>query len=208
MIRTKPESEHAELLRQVAVYPGFVAPALCADVIDVLREIGRSDNGGVRKTATRLEVPCRMLRDAGPPEVERWLQQFRIDARDELSGFYGVDPELHVEFSLFSEMLPGDSHPRHADAVKPGPFGLWVPNHTPWRAYTAMLYLNTCGEDYGGGCLRFPGIGREIVPSAGLFVGFTCGGVHEHEVAPVEWGSRYAISIWTTHDPSRAERWE
>src|SRR5215207_8119623 len=96
---------------------------------------------------------------------------------------------------------------RAGEDTLPTPDGRWVPNHTPWRAYTAMLYLNTSGVDYEGGPLRFPELGPEIVPRAGLLVGFPCGQQYQHEVTAVRQGSRYAISMRMTRDPAHAEDW-
>ena len=123
-----------------------------------------------------------------------------------LQSFFG-EPDLRVEFTLLTEMRAGDSHALHADNERSAGSGQWVPNHTPWRAYAAMVYLNTSGVDYYGGVLRFPAVAQEVAPCAGELVGFSCGREREHEVTPIEDGKRYSISMWLTRDGGRAEHW-
>lgn len=71
-----------------------------------------------------------------------------------------------------------------------------------------MLYLNNCGTDYEGGLLRFPSFEQEIIPQAGMLVGFMSDRNYLHEVTPVKHGQRYAITIWVTQDADHAEYWD
>jgi hypothetical protein len=200
------------------IRPEFVSLEWANDLIAAFRQIvdvpAAMGVGAHQRAAYLQESPDRTeagglaFRQAGMPEVHRQITEVRHQARDIVCQFYGVPGTLYTEYTLVTEMRIGDSHPLHADSVRQDTDGRWVPNHTPWRDYTAMLYLNTSGLDYEGGLLRFPALGEEVVPQAGLLVGFPCGRQYQHEVTAVRQGSRYAISMWMTPDPAHAEGWE
>lgn len=71
--------------------------------------------------------------------------------------------------------------------------GDWIPNHTPTRSYTNILYLN---DDFGGGETHFPHLGVQCKPKVGTLLMFNSNGIHEHGVRPVEANSRLNISAW------------
>tara|TARA_B110001452_G_scaffold84433_1_gene69031 strand:+ start:316 stop:603 length:288 start_codon:yes stop_codon:yes gene_type:complete len=71
--------------------------------------------------------------------------------------------------------------------------------------YSAVLYLNTQGDDFEGGSLSFldgadgGGGDTEVVePRAGRCVLFTSGAEHLHQVSPVTRGQRHAMGMWFT----------
>jgi len=164
--------------------------------------------GPVRVMAHRRELDGRFLVREAAPEAAQILTLARVNAVDAVRQFYRVEGRLAVEFTLLTEMGPGDQHPLHADNERQQADGSWVPNHTPFRDYVALLYLNTSGVNFEGGVLRFPALHRDIVPGAGELVGFTCGREHKHEVTPLIRGYRYSVSIWMTANPLFAEVWE
>jgi predicted 2-oxoglutarate/Fe(II)-dependent dioxygenase YbiX len=112
---------------------------------------------------------------------------------------------LFPETIILTAMGPGGYHVAHADNVERNAAGEWVPNHTPHRTQTAMVYLSEWGRDFGGGQLRFPATEVMVRPRAGLLVAFPSDGEHVHEVLPVTGGMRYALSIWLTDRADRAE---
>ena len=71
--------------------------------------------------------------------------------------------------------------------------GEWLPNHTPTRSYTNILYLN---DDFKGGETHFPNFGVQCKPKAGTLLMFKSDEVHEHGVRPVEINSRFNMSAW------------
>jgi hypothetical protein len=197
----------------------FVSPRQANDLVSAFKKVvsmpaPTEDNGSYQHSARMQQMPARtaidglFFRRVGMLEVDRQLAQIRQQALDAVCQFYDVPGACYNEFTLVTEMRIGDAHPLHADNVKPSSDGRWVPNHTHWRDYTAMLYLNTNGLDYEGGLLRFPSIGQEVAPRAGMLVGFPCGRQYQHEVSTVHRGCRYSVSMWMTRDPSYAERWD
>src|SRR5205823_607089 len=151
-------------------------------------DVGAGASDEARRSDQRVELPASVVAATGGPAADA-LHRLRDAARSAVAQHYSVGHCL-VEFTLFSEMRPGDRHPMHADAEQELPDGRWVPNHTAWRTYVATLYLNAAGADFGGGTLRLPAIDREVVPAAGLLVGFPSGRPYVHEVTPVESGTR------------------
>ena len=53
-------------------------------------------------------------------------------------------------------MRMGDRHVRHADRERRTADGGWEPNHTPYRDYTGIVYLNSENAHFSGGVLRPP----------------------------------------------------
>jgi predicted 2-oxoglutarate/Fe(II)-dependent dioxygenase YbiX len=195
---------------ELLVLPSFAPPNRCAELVSAFDQAvsvtGRS--GDVRVMPIRTEVAGRVFGLCGMAEIHQWLSETRLHALDAVRRFFNIEGQLFVDFTLVSEMREGDSHPLHADNEREDEGGQWVPNHTPWRDHTAMLYLNSSGIDYQGGLLRFPLLARDIAPQAGQLVGFSCRHQHQHEVTAVQGGRRYSVSMWLTSDPEFAEEWE
>jgi len=109
-------------------------------------------------------------------------------------------PELFVESVLLACLWPGDSHIPHADNSR-REHGRWLPNHTPQRDYTALVYLN---DNFTGGELVFPDRDVVIIPKSGLFVGFPSNHKFVHAVPNVLSGKRYSLPVWFTMDSAQA----
>ncbi|PYN82814.1 MAG: hypothetical protein DMD96_04695 [Candidatus Rokuibacteriota bacterium] len=187
--------------------PNFLSPEECAKLIDGFRRLNSSGARGLRRFPLRIEIPARTFKDAGESNVHDLLTRVRNHIVRLLQERYPTPTALAVDLTLLSEMSPGDSHPLHSDNERQDPAGKWIPNHTPWREFAAVVYLNTCGADYTGGELRFPPLAVEVSPRAGLLVGFPCHRAYQHEVIPVVQGLRYSLSLWTTTDSRHVERW-
>jgi len=190
----------------------FLASAECEAIIrgfqqlDSVLPLGPESGGGLRRYPNRTEIAAGLFGSSQIKDAKHSLNVIRQTTLEEMQSFFKAF-DLHVEFTLLTEMRAGDAHPLHADNERQADNGQWVPNHTPWRAFAAMVYLNTSGVDYKGGVLRFPALGQAVAPQAGELVGFSCGHEHEHEVTPIQEGRRYSISIWLTWKTGRAERW-
>jgi predicted 2-oxoglutarate/Fe(II)-dependent dioxygenase YbiX len=181
----------------------------CASVIKAFKQVAAGNNAnGMRRAPNRIEIQGRTLSEMGFQDIHDFLSETRTRALGAVNEFFKPHQRLFIEFTLLSEMHPGDAHVLHSDSETQDATGRWVPNHTAWRKFSLMVYLNTSGVDYGGGVLRFPALGEQIIPKAGLLVGFPCGRTHQHEVTPIETGLRYSISIWTTAERTRAEHWQ
>jgi predicted 2-oxoglutarate/Fe(II)-dependent dioxygenase YbiX len=177
---------------------------------------------------------CAMLRDAYDRNIAKsedndysgWpvlrLRHFVAEARDTVGKCVGEairaaqsfdtlalhegDPRLYPETIILTAMGPGGCHVAHADNVERDAAGRWVPNHTPDRTHTAMVYLSEWwGRDFDGGELHFPAVSVSVRPREGLLVVFPSDGEHVHEVSEVTAGKRYALSIWLTDKADRAE---
>ena len=203
---------------------GFPGPVLDQDVLIVrefaqpeevlaLREVfdaaivaHEADNTSLyaRMMPSRTEVPAKgIVRTVGGSESQIIGTMRSRIVRITRDGFAAQD--ILPEFTIFSQMRAGDSHPLHADAERQTPDG-WEENHTPWRTHVSLLYLNSAGADFRGGELVLPEIGRTIRPSCGLFVSFPSGRKHQHKVMAIESGVRLSFVVWFTRDASRGER--
>jgi hypothetical protein len=109
-------------------------------------------------------------------------------------------PELFVESVFLACSWPGDSLLPHADNER-NEHGRWLPNHTPQREYTALVYLN---NNFTGGELVFPDRDVVIMPKPGLLVGFPSNHEFVHAVRNVLSGKRYSVPVWFTMDSEKA----
>jgi len=66
--------------------------------------------------------------------------------------------------------------------------------------WSALLYLNSVGEDFVGGELAFHDTDEDRIvrPLAGRLVAFSSGLENLHRVLPMQWGKRYVLSMWFT----------
>ena len=101
-------------------------------------------------------------------------------------------PPLGLDYYAYTRMLPGSSHPLHADALTLD----GRPNHTPYRVASAMVYLSESNLDFGGGWLQFPKLGVKVRERVGLMTGFLTDLEYQHTVPEVTWGVRDALAIW------------
>ncbi|XP_043940953.1 2-oxoglutarate and iron-dependent oxygenase domain-containing protein 3 isoform X2 [Protopterus annectens] len=117
---------------------------------------------------------------------------------------FDLDPShLHLtKPTFFSKMNSSEAkrihdeywHP-HVDKVTYGSFD-----------YTSLLYLSDYGQDFGGGRFIFidEGANRTVEPKFGRVSFFTSGSENVHRVEKVDWGTRYALTVPFTCDPSQA----
>jgi len=185
----------------------FISHDECSIVMNAVSAARYCDSfpqGHCRSSERRIEVSAYALASAGG-EICSLLGNIRTRALETVNSLY--NSPLVIEFSLATEMQKGDSHVGHADNERRTDDGTWVPNHTPFRHYTTMLYLNDGERDYRGGCLEFPLLGQRIMPRPGLLVGFRCDHKHFHAVPAIESGVRYALSMWYSKDHGRKEHW-
>lgn len=184
--------------------PGFVPSDECASIVAAIRRAAPGPDARVQPKRVEIDgLACRRF-----PHIYDFVTRFRASATKELAMAFPRPSPSFIEFTLLTEMKDGDAHALHADNEKRTLDGEWIPNHTPWRDCTALLYLNTSGVDYTGGVLHFPRRGQTVTPAAGTLVGFTCGRDDQHEVTRVSGGSRYSVAVWTTLDPDFAEAWD
>ncbi len=189
----------------------FLSNALCRDLIAGFRQISETydkTDDYVRRYEHRTSICGIAIKRAGIQGVSDRIGEVRQRAADALRRFYDFAGPTHIDFTLATEMRVGDCHPVHADSESCNDVGVWIPNHTSYHYGAALLYLNNSGVDYESGVLRFPSLEQEIVPQAGMLVGFMCDRNYQHEVTAIRQGKRYAISVWVTRDSEHAEFWD
>lgn len=128
-------------------------------------------------------------------EIEQYLRGVAKRLQDRIQEFFGVT-DLVLESLFLAALREGGFHDAHADNEK-YVSGKWMPNHTPQRDYTAIVYLNS---DFSGGDLWFPQHNVCISPKCGLLVAFPSSGDFVHGVDRVSRGTRYSLPVWFTRD--------
>jgi 2OG-Fe(II) oxygenase superfamily len=132
-------------------------------------------------------------------ESASWLYGVSLRCKERIEGDLRT-PELFVEALFVACLLSGDSHIAHADNER-RKHGRWVPNHTPQRDYTGLVYLN---DNFTGGELVFPDRDVVIIPKPGLLVGFPSNHKFVHAVPKVLSGKRYSLLVWFTVNAAKA----
>lgn len=86
-----------------------------------------------------------------------------------------------------------------------------------WRTHTVFTYLSEADVDGGefyfarsspagiGGSRKRHELELVVQPRCGQMVGFSSGGENLHGVLPLKRGSRYALGLWLTEEPSHYE---
>jgi predicted 2-oxoglutarate/Fe(II)-dependent dioxygenase YbiX len=174
-------------------------------VAEFRRIAGLTGVRGVRRRPWRVEIPAVVLAMMSS-DAARVLSDARAAAFDALERSYFEGSPHHIDFTLATEMRPGDLHELHSDSERFSD-GRWVPNHTAWRSYSAIVYLNDGEVDFSGGVLSFPDHHLTVVPRAGKLIGFPSGHEFSHAVSEVTLGRRYTIAVWVTQDPRHREEW-
>lgn len=136
---------------------------------------------------------------------------------------YPLSKHYEVDHCALYARLPGNSCVYHADNIAFScpihgrdqgqlrmtcsgecPGARFVPNHTPWREYTALVYLN---DDFEGGEILFEDgpvnkLYRRVIPiKKNMLVLTPDGSDFYHEVFQVRSGKRYSLNFWFTSDP-------
>jgi 2OG-Fe(II) oxygenase superfamily len=206
-----------EILSNLIIIDGFIDEPTCRALIEVHTSLmslnGSSDNGlyvpGMRRKNSTAFQAAKSLIDR---------LRHMIDMR------YG--DKVGCDLALLCAIIPGFKHTLHADnskivcpthgdnAERLVELGCQCedievkPNHTSWRKYTALLYLDSNHE---GGNIVFgegPNIyGRsyrkEIEVKIGLLVLSPSNELYHHYTTPVTKGVRYSLNVWFTPDETR-----
>ncbi len=131
--------------------------------------------------------------------------------------------KYHVDHAALYARIEGNSCSYHADNVYfdcpvhgkdqsrlrttckgTCPGSKFIPNHTGWREYTALLYLN---DNFEGGEILFEDgpfnrFYKKIIPiKANMLVIAPNSQNFYHEVFRIRKGKRYSLHLWYTSDP-------
>jgi hypothetical protein len=120
------------------------------------------------------------------------------------------DDEIYFEYTHLTKRIPGKedySHGIHCDQCDWNPVdGSCIEKEESccaWRSHSMILYLSECE---GGEFFFYDnGIKTFVNPTPGTLVGFTSGPENIHGVNKVVSGVRYALAIWFTKNPLKAE---
>jgi hypothetical protein len=204
----------AEILSNLIIIEGFTDEATCHRLIEAYTSLvslnGSSDNG--------LYLPDMRGKDYAAFQAAKCL----IDrVRHMIEIRYG--DRVGCDLALLCAIIPGFRHTLHADnskivcpthgedAERLVEAGCQCedievrPNHTSWRKYTALLYLDS---NHKGGNIVFgegPNIyGRsyrkEIEVKRGLLVLSPSNELYHHYTTAVTSGIRYSMNVWFTPD--------
>lgn len=180
----------------------FLTPEACEILINAFREVMNneiySQNGSINCYPLRTEMPAYVFKSAGELQAFEIINGLRREIITKITKHFNAE-KLYPEFTLLSNNREGDQHILHADAERYAGDDTWVPNHTPERSFTGMVYLNSSdGVDFSGGEIDFPFLKKTISPKVGLLVGFRTNHEYIHQVFPVNQGERFAVSFWMT----------
>lgn len=143
-------------------------------------------------------------------------------------NYVNVGQNYHLDHGGLYARIAGNFCPYHADNVyfdcpihgkNQGilreyckgncPNAKFVFNHTYWREYTALVYLN---DDFDGGEISFEDgpcnkIYKKVIPiKRNMLILAPNGSDFYHEVFPIRRGTRYSIHLWYTSDPQHRLR--
>jgi 2OG-Fe(II) oxygenase superfamily len=167
--------------------------AFLIDLYDRYSELTRSKDYNCRSL-----LDYYTLRDADSKSAS-WVYGITLRCKAKIEVDLSA-PELFVESFFVACLLAGDSHIAHADNER-REHGRWVPNHTPQRDYTGLVYLN---DNFTGGELVFPDRDVVIAPKPGLLVAFPSNHEFVHAVPNLLSGKRYSLPVWFTVNSSKA----
>lgn len=189
----------------VQIIDGFISAKDAEDIIAAMVPyLVASERFGMAET--RFPDPMRVLRDIydgksifiskNTYEAGLLYTQTVNRVAEEINSFYGVDVvPLNPMFAEISK--GGKSDGLHCDSVQL--------DGSPWEdgnvlledlEFSALVYLNTCGQDYQGGKIFFPNQDLEIAPKAGQMIFFRGDIDHPHGVSEVTSGKRHALVLF------------
>ncbi|CAG0890271.1 unnamed protein product [Cyprideis torosa] len=125
----------------------------------------------------------------------------RQKVQSRVASHFGVSPDLlHLTHPTFFSRLTSTKPVTPHDEY----WHLHVDKETyDSFFYTSLVYLTDTGKDFGGGRFIFvdpDGQNRTVEPRRGRVSMFSSGSENKHLVEPVEWGTRFALTIAFTCD--------
>jgi predicted 2-oxoglutarate/Fe(II)-dependent dioxygenase YbiX len=190
------------------VKESFLNKEACATLVLLLRRYAKKGAHTQPSVSTekRLEVAATSVFPHGRPAEARLLARIRASCKAEIETHFAPIRPIYPMTMVLRGSYPGDCHEQHADNCRyDESVHKWLPNDTPHRAISCVIYLNDCETDFTGGEMVFSAVNKVISARAGLFVAFSSGERFEHEVRPVRSGVRYSIMLWFTEKPEFEE---
>ncbi len=112
------------------------------------------------------------------------------EIRDEIKVQFNTQKPIYADSYMAAKWTVGNKQYPHSDSH----LNIGIPNDTPWRKYSSVLYLN---DECTGGHTYFPDHGITIEPKKGRLTLFDSGLEYKHGVSEVTEGVRKnLIAFW------------
>jgi predicted 2-oxoglutarate/Fe(II)-dependent dioxygenase YbiX len=194
------------------VMPDFLSAAECRSLVDMHRRFA-VQSSAYHAVSTARVATARELAAATDAE-RRLVQRVRRRVREAVLTELAAPRPLFVNMTQISSLGRGGVVPLHADDCTLDTANRWTP--TFWfRRFSALVYLDESGVDFGGGVLEFVRVRgqrrlrleveAEVVPRRGTLVAFTSGPENAHRTTPVTHGLRHVVALWFCHERRFAE---
>lgn len=186
------------------VVEAFLDPKTSSEVVTLLHRCASGDvEVAMRRFVNRVELSYRDVVQIKDPAVLS-ITKAREMCLQHVAYSCGIP--VYPEFSLCTVSYSGAQHVLHADNKRfDQATGHWLPNHTPQRDHSAVLYFSGSGRDFAGGDIEFPQHQLSIPPSEGMLVHFPSSEDFLHQVTVITSGVRISMAIWFTHQRSLME---
>ncbi|XP_010681358.2 uncharacterized protein LOC104896320 [Beta vulgaris subsp. vulgaris] len=118
----------------------------------------------------------------------------REKLKEKVEEVFNCEFELFIEFTGLISWNKGASIGWHSDDNRP---------YLKQRDFTAVCYLNSCGEDFSGGMFHFQdGEPANYVPMAGDLVLYSADSRNVHCVDEITDGERLTLTLWFSRNNS------
>ena len=181
---------------EINIIKHFITDEKCDELSSMIQQA--KDDGKLSKwgQALVLEKP--------EPEYKEFIDVCAFNLIEKCRTLYGYKGKLWPEQQYFFSWETGTEHQQHFDnndmafehqGIKKEfrPYGL------PELKFSSILYLN---DNYEGGEIFFPRLGRIIKPEKGDWIIFESDQMEsEHGVKKIIEGTRYTLAQWLQTEP-------
>src|SRR5947207_2737616 len=123
----------------------FLSKDECSILILLIRRYAKKSAHPKPNLATgkRTEVHAASVFADGRPVEAQLLVRIRERCQTEIERNFSPKRIIYPAFTMLKASYSGDSHERHADnCVYDALAGKWLPNDTPYRAISCVIFLN------------------------------------------------------------------
>ena len=209
--RPQPDSPEVATPRRRAVYDGLASARECTHAIGmaILAMDGACDRDAPEYNgeSTLVVSPPEVIPSGLGAGASRLVALLLWRVLGAVRDAFEESRLLTVAGALLTRLEPPprattasadsyDYHVAHVDRANVGSYD-----------YSAVLYLGTKGEGFGGGdfCFVDENTDQVVEPKAGRVVIFPSGFEHLHRVCPVSHGVRFALAAWFSLSSGVAE---
>jgi len=182
----------------------FLSAEACREILDAVEPSRVREAGLIGERSVDTSIRNTLLH-AMPPVADALYDEAFAAHRGAIGDFFGVALADASRPQLL-QYLEGGYYRRHSDdsseIVDAKGQCIGYKKVAPQRVLTTVLFLDTQGEDFEGGTLRFnylfdaSGAPADLAPRAGTLVAFPSHPLFAHEVLPVTSGRCTTIAQW------------